>query len=123
MMSVMKKIILIIVILMLLTSIIGTETFATGAFDPGRFEVGNPGDAETMTTSLLGAVLSVVRLIAVSIGFVMIVILGIKYMTSSASERAEIKKHAVIYVVGAIMLFAGAGILSIIIEFTSNIRP
>ena len=49
---------------------------------------------------------------------VMLSILGMKYMYSSPGERAEIKKHAVIYVIGAFILFAVPGIIRIIIEFS-----
>jgi hypothetical protein len=44
-----------------------------------------------------------------------------KYMMAAPGDKAEIKKSAVIYVVGAIVLFAVGGILSIIQKFAENI--
>lgn len=38
-------------------------------------------------------------------------------MVASPGERADIKKHLVAYVVGAMVLFGGAGILEIIERF------
>ena len=51
----------------------------------------------------------------------MLAAVAMKYMSSAPGDRAEIKKHAVIYVVGAIVLFGSAGILEIIQKFADNI--
>ena len=40
---------------------------------------------------------------------------------AAPGDKAEIKKHAVVYVVGAIVLFAASGILEIIKGFASQI--
>ena len=45
-----------------------------------------------------------------------------KYMSSAPSDRADIKKHAIAYVIGAIILFGVTGILSIIIEVSETIK-
>ena len=58
--------------------------------------------------------------IGIGLALLMILILGTKYMLSSAGDRAEIKKHAVAYVVGAIVLFAASGILEILKNFALN---
>jgi hypothetical protein len=50
----------------------------------------------------------------------MLVVLAIKYMSAAPGDKAEIKKHAVVYVTGAIVLFGSAGILSIIEQFAST---
>ena len=45
---------------------------------------------------------------------IMLIFVGIKFITASPEGKAEIKKTAIIYVVGAILLFAASGILAII---------
>ena len=41
-------------------------------------------------------------------------------MYSAPGDRAEIKKHAVVYIVGAVVLFASSGILGIIKDFADK---
>ena len=51
----------------------------------------------------------------------MLIFVGIKFLTASPEGKAEIKKTAVIYIVGAILLFAATGILQIVRSLASNI--
>ena len=52
----------------------------------------------------------------------MLMFLGIKYITASPDGKAEIKKSATQYVVGAVILFAASGILQIVKNFAvSNV--
>ena len=44
----------------------------------------------------------------------MLIVLAMKYMMSAPGERADIKKHAVVYVVGAVV--------GIIQKFSDNIN-
>ena len=46
-----------------------------------------------------------------------------KYMIASPGERADIKKSAVIYVVGAFILFGITGIITLIQKFASVLNP
>ena len=57
---------------------------------------------------------TIAQVIGVGIAVIMLVVLAMKYMVSAPSERAEIKKHAVIYIIGAVVLFGAVGILEII---------
>lgn len=81
-------------------------------------------DAGKKVKSLLSTVLEIVRNIGIGIAIIMLITLACKYMISSAADRAEIKKHAITYVIGAVVLFAASGILTIIknfvIEVTGN---
>ena len=53
----------------------------------------------------------------------MLAVLAMKYMSAAPGEKATIKKHAAVYIVGAIVLFGAAGILNIIETFaTKNIK-
>lgn len=72
--------------------------------------------------SVLNSVLSIIQVIGISMAVIMLMGLGIKYMVSSVSDRAEIKKHLVVYVAGAIMLFGASGIVEIIKQFSKNVN-
>ena len=70
---------------------------------------------------IVGAAISAMRIIATGVALIMIMLVALKYMTAAPSEKADIKKHAIPFVVGAIILFASTGILSIIQKFAATI--
>ena len=61
-----------------------------------------------------GYILGVAQVIGMIVAVVMLIVLAIKYISAAPNDKAEIKKHAVVYIVGAIILFAASGILGII---------
>ena len=62
--------------------------------------------------TIIGMVLDVVRLVGASIAVIMLMTIGAKYMIASSGDRADIKKYAFNYVIGAVILFAASGILT-----------
>ncbi len=71
--------------------------------------------------SIMGKTLGVIQVIGLAVAIIMLIVLGIKYMTSAPNEKAELKKHAVPYIVGAIFVFAASGIIEIIKVFALKI--
>lgn len=71
-------------------------------------------------TNITGSILSVVKYVATGIALIMIVVIAAKYMLASAGDRADIKKHAVAYVTGAMILFGSAAIVEIIQQFAEK---
>lgn len=65
-------------------------------------------------TNILSASLQVIRIAGSGIAIIIIIVIGIKYAIASAGERADIKKYAITYVIGALILFGASGILGII---------
>lgn len=72
------------------------------------------GDVDTAVNSTAVTLISIARIVGVAIATVMLLVISIKYMISSAGDRADIKKHAVAYVIGAVVLFGAVGILGAI---------
>ncbi len=72
--------------------------------------------------NFLGAIRNVFQIVSVAIAIAMLTILAVKYIMASVEEKAEIKKHAFVYVLGAIIIFATNGIISIIQSFSKNIK-
>ena len=64
---------------------------------------------------------NVIYVIAFAAGVIMLMFLGIKFVTASPEGKAEIKKSAVIYLVGAVLLFAAGGVLSLVRTLASNV--
>lgn len=73
----------------------------------------NPEGAEPLK-KIMGTVLNVMRIAGAGIALIMVMVIGIKYAVASAGERADIKKYAITYATGALILFGASGILTII---------
>lgn len=69
---------------------------------------------------IIASVLDVVRTIGAAVAVVILLVISGKYLMASAGDRADIKKYAFNYVVGAIILMSASGILSIIKEFVTK---
>lgn len=73
--------------------------------------------------SVVSGALTIIRVVGTGVAIIMLTYVGIKYMTAAPSEKAEFKKSATAYVVGAIVLFAASNIVGIIADFaTGNIN-
>lgn len=116
-----KKITKIITILFFIVMILGavnmvfagqTPAIPTGTKPSGADQVGN----------IAGMVIYIIQIIAFAAGVIMLVFLGIKFVTASPEGKAEVKKSAIIYVVGAILLFAAGGILTIVQSISGSIN-
>ena len=77
--------------------------------------------ASNAVTNVTATVITSIRIIGVCVAVSMLLVLAMKYMSAAPGEKADIKKSAVVYVVGAIILFAVVGILGIISSFSSVI--
>lgn len=117
----MKKTIKIFSIVVILVLMLANFTFATDATNINSFLNNSTSVIENEKT-ILNSALSIIQVIGIAIATIMLITLGIKYMVSSVSDRAEIKKHAVVYVVGAILLFGASGIVEIIKNFSKNVK-
>ena len=69
---------------------------------------------------ILSTILGITQVIGVAIAVIMLIVLAIKYISAAPGDKAEIKKHAVVYIVGAVVLFAASGILGIIRKFAED---
>ena len=78
------------------------------------------GAAESVN-AMIGSILTVAQVIGVGVAVIMLIVLAIKYISAAPGDKADIKKHAVVYVVGAVVLFAASGILQIIKNFAKNV--
>ena len=68
----------------------------------------------------IGTILDAVRIASAAVAIIMLSILAIKYMTSSPNDRAEIKKGAVMYIVGAVVMMSASFLVTVIKEFSDN---
>lgn len=117
----LKKLAIILLVVLMGVAMIANSVYATDWKSTTQFNSANNDLLDSATRNIVGAIVSVIRIVGTGIAIIMLVAVAIKYMSSAPGDRAEIKKHAVIYVVGAIVLFGGAQLIEIIQNFASNI--
>lgn len=81
---------------------------------------GNAGTAGQSVENIGVTILGIVELVAGLAAVILLIVLAIKYMTASPEGKADIKKTAVIYVAGALLMFGASTVLRIIKEMAQN---
>lgn len=124
-MGILKKMTIILMIAVMCVSFVGVNVYADGDGEDWKsvtqFDSNNDTALDGKARDIVGAIISVVRIVAVGVAIIMLAFVAMKYMTAAPGDRADIKKHAVVYVVGAVVLFGSAGIIGIIQDFATNI--
>lgn len=81
---------------------------------------GTSSEADNGIKSIIGMVLSGIRIICLAGAVSLLMWMGVKYMLASASERADLKKNLIQYAIGAVIMFASSGLLSILKSFVDG---
>lgn len=112
-----KKKIIVCITTIIMILIIASNTVvladATSSIDPKNTQISSFEKG-------LKIILGLFQVGTVGVGVIMLIVLAIKYMMSAPSDKAEIKKHATVYIVGAIMAFGATGIVTLIKNFTES---
>ena len=123
---VLSKIIICILLIMLTSCFI--FNIVSFGDDDNRYDVDSflneEGDATTQDAFRKASTAIVVsfKVVCVTIAIIILIVIAMKYMISAPADRADIKKHAVPYVIGAIILFSTTGIISIIQQISKTIK-
>ncbi len=108
----MKKVEKIIAIIAISIVIISLTTLSYGF---GIKDLKGTQDVQVAGLKAAGnTMITVITTIGIVISVVMLIIIGIKYMMGSTSEKAEYKKSLIPYVIGAGILFSASSIAQII---------
>ena len=106
--------------IMLVTSIAGT-VFADSTTDVLNKLKGD-GNVETNSLTTVGNnVVTIINVVGIVIAVIILLIIGIKYMIGSASEKAEYKKTMIPYIVGAVLIFAGTALVRVIYSLANSV--
>lgn len=110
-----------LVALILVSALSNVKSVSNPNLDTDQFE---NNSQETKVDNLFNntatTVVAVLRIVSVAIAMVMLLVIAMRYMFSSVGDRADIKKHSVAYVTGAIILFSATQIIAILIDVASN---
>ena len=120
-----KNTIKIISVLLLVITLLCNISFADDASYKGLIDseittLENPAGDDGLNgtaKSIVGTIITIVRVIGVGIALIILIVLAMKYMMAAPGDKADVKKHAVPFIVGATVLFAATGILGIIEKF------
>lgn len=107
-----KKILVLISTLLIIFSITNIKVYALGdpVEDPDFYKP--PLTTNSISTSdielkeRVGSVLGIINVIGVVVSVITLMIIGVKYMLGSVEEKAEYKKTAIYYILGAVLIFS-----------------
>ena len=93
-------------------------------YNPTDFTGGQSTQSGTVQTVTSGTnkIIGIIQGIAIAAAVILLIILAIKYVSAAPSEKADVKKSAAIYIVGAVLLFGATGILGIINNFATEVN-
>ena len=112
----------ILLAVMLIATIAGT-VYAKPNIDTVINGVENGGQNVNGTAiqNIGGNIVTIVQVVGIVIAIVILLVIGIKYMIGSASEKAEYKKTMIPYIVGAVLIFAGTSLVRVIYSLSTSV--
>jgi trbC/VIRB2 family len=118
----MKRIAKICTVLIIIATIatMMSTVFANGASDVLGKLTGNT-DAASAVTTTANNIVGIVQVICYATAVIMLIYLGVKFITASPEAKADIKKSAIMYVIGAIIVFAAGTLLGVISNLSTNV--
>ena len=85
------------------------------------FQTNNVNIIETNQFNELGnIIMNIIQVLGILVSVGALMIMGIKYMTSTTQEKSMEKENMIYYVVGAILLFAIVNIVSMIYKVVNS---
>lgn len=66
-------------------------------------------------------IIGTIKVVGTGIAILMLLYIAIKYMIAAPSEKAEFKKTAVVYAVGAVVLFAAPRLVELVMRVTQGV--
>lgn len=112
-----KKTLKVISILTIIVCIIMAVSPVFAEIDPSKLTPKTDETAETAISGFAGKVMGLIRNIGIVAAVIILMVIGLKYLTGSAEEKADYKKSLMPYVVGVIVLFGASAIAQFVISF------
>lgn len=116
----MNKTIKAISVLLIAAMMLFTISTTVFAVNPNGIisNMDNVNNVDTNSISTIGGqIANILSTIGIIVGVIVLLVLGIKYMMGSTSEKAEYKKTMIPYLVGIVLLLGASGIVKAIASF------
>ena len=120
----MKKSIKVISTLLLTIMLVASIAGTVLAVDPNTVLNGFNGNGNVQTNDLTKVgnnIVTIIQVVGIVIAVIVLLVIGIKYMMGSASEKAEYKKTMIPYIVGAVLIFAGTSLVRVIYSLSTSV--
>lgn len=120
----MKKSIKVISTLLLAIMLVASIAGTVLAVDPNTVLNGLDGNGNVQTNDLTKVgnnIVTIIHVVGIVIAVIVLLVIGIKYMMGSASEKAEYKKTMIPYIVGAVLIFAGTSLVRVIYSLSTSV--
>lgn len=112
------KILVIILCFLLILSVVSLADTTEKGIKQFKGTISTEADSsKDAIVKLVATILNVVRIVGISIAVVMLMVVACKYIIASAGDKADIKKYAINYIIGALVLFGASGIVTIAKNF------
>ena len=121
----MKKSIKVISTLLLAIMLVASIAGTVLAVDPKTVLNGLNGNGNVQTNDLTKVgnnIVTIIQVVGIVIAVIVLLVIGIKYMMGSASEKAEYKKTMIPYLVGAVLVFAGTSLVKVIYSLAVAVK-
>ena len=103
---------------------VSNATSSSGGIDASNIAgqlTGTASTAQGDLTAMGNKIIGIITTVGVVVAVIVLLILGIKYMMGSASEKAEYKKTMIPYLVGAILIFGASAITKVVVGLAQGI--
>lgn len=120
----MKKSIKVISTLLLTIMLVASIAGTVLAVDSNTVLNGLNGNGNVQTNDLTKVgnnIVTIIQVVGIVIAVIVLLVIGIKYMMGSASEKAEYKKTMIPYIVGAVLIFAGTSLVRVIYSLSTSV--
>ena len=120
----MKKSIKVISTLLLAIMLVASIAGTVLAVDPNTVLNGLNGNGNVQINDLTKVgnnIVTIIHVVGIVIAVIVLLVIGIKYMMGSASEKAEYKKTMIPYIVGAVLIFAGTSLVRVIYSLSTSV--
>lgn len=120
----MKKSIKVISTLLLTIMLVASIAGTVLAVDPNTVLNGLNGNGNVQINDLTKVgnnIVTIIQVVGIVIAVIVLLVIGIKYMMGSASEKAEYKKTMIPYIVGAVLIFAGTSLVRVIYSLSTSV--
>ena len=111
----------ILVIAMMFTLSLGNVAMADNQTSVVDNLFNQQSNGTTGITTVGGQIVDMITTIGIIVAVIVLLILGIKYMMGSASEKAEYKKTMIPYLVGAVLIFGASAIAKAVISISGSL--
>lgn len=117
------KIILLFAVILTIFSNYNVQAIKDPLKDPNSYDnvTKTPNNDNGALMTMGGKVLGIINTVGIVLSVIVLMVIGIKYMTGSIEEKAEYKKTMTGYVIGAIMLFGITTIANILYKIGTSI--